>query len=159
MVRFSVTMDDSLTGTIDTSCAKKEISRSDWISEACTAHLARSNGTGVIGATSLPSAGPVLGPDHHNMPDYEEMERNFRIDVPEYFNFGLDVIDAWANKDRNKLAMIWVNQEGEEKKFTFWDLMRLSNQIVNIMIKYGVNKGDKVLIMLPRVPEWWTFTI
>ena len=55
--------------------------------------------------------------------------------------------------------MIWLNQEGVEKKFTFWDLMRLSNQIVNMMIKYGVNKGDRVLIMLPRVPEWWTFTI
>ena len=81
------------------------------------------------------------------------------IDVPEYFNFGFDVIDAWAHKDRNKLAMIWVNQEGVEKKFTFWDLMRLSNQIVNMLIKYGVNKGDRVLIMLPRVPEWWTFTI
>jgi acetyl-CoA synthetase len=79
--------------------------------------------------------------------------------VPEYFNFGFDVIDGWANKDRNKLAMIWVNQDGVEEKFTFWDLMRLSNQIVNIMIKYGVNKGDRVLIMLPRVPEWWTFTL
>ena len=78
---------------------------------------------------------------------------------PEYFNFGFDIIDAWANKDRNKLAMIWVDQEGKEKKYTFWDLMRLSNQIVNMMIKYGVNKGDRVLIMLPRVPEWWTFTL
>ena len=45
---------------------------------------------------------------------------------------GSTSIDAWANKDRNKLAMIWVNQEGVEKKFTFWDLMRLSNQIVNM---------------------------
>jgi acetyl-CoA synthetase len=58
-----------------------------------------------------------------------------------------------------QLAMIWVNQDGVEEKFTFWDLMRLSNQIMNIMIKYGVNKGDRVLIMLPRVPEWWTFTL
>ena len=159
MVRFSVTMDDGLTGTIDKSCAKKKISRSDWISEACATHLAKGNGTGTVGATTLPSAGPVMSPEDHNMPDYEEMYKNFRIDVPEYFNFGFDVIDAWANKDRNKLAMIWVNQEGEEKKFTFWDLMRLSNQIVNILTKYGINKGDKVLIMLPRVPEWWTFTL
>jgi acetyl-CoA synthetase len=87
------------------------------------------------------------------------MYRSFKIDVPEHFNFGFDIIDAWANKDRNKLAMIWVDQEGKEKKYTFWDLMRLSNQIVNMMIKYGVNKGDRVLIMLPRVPEWWTFTL
>jgi acetyl-CoA synthetase len=101
----------------------------------------------------------AAGKDEHNMPDYEAMYRDFHIDVPEYFNFGFDVIDAWAKKDRNKLAMIWVDQQGNEKKFSFWDLMRLSNQIVNMFIKYGVNKGDRVLIMLPRVPEWWTCTL
>ena len=159
MVRYSVTMDDSLAESIDKSCEKRDISRSDWINEACTTQLAKSTGTSRIGATTLPSAGPVFGPEDHNMPDYDEMFRKFAIEVPEYFNFGFDVIDAWANKDRNKLAMLWVNQEGKEKTFTFWDLMRLSNQIVNILIKYGVGKGDRVLIMLPRVPEWWTFTL
>lgn len=150
-------MDDSLTTSIDKSCEKRKISRSDWISEACTTHLIQSTGTS--GATTLPSAGAVSRQTDHNMPGYDETYRSFNIEVPEYFNFGFDVIDAWAHKDRNKLAMIWVNQEGEEKKFTFWDLMRLSNQIVNMMIKYGLNKGDRVLIMLPRVPEWWTFTL
>ena len=159
MVRYSVTMDDTLTDTIDKTCEKRKISRSDWISEACHKNLAGSSGTSTAGAPVLPSAGPVFGHNDHNMVSYDETYKNFRIDVPEYFNFGFDVIDAWANKDRNKLAMIWVNQEGVEEKFTFWDLMRLSNQIVNIMIKYGVNKGDRVLIMLPRVPEWWTFTL
>lgn len=159
MVRYSVTMDDTLTDTIDKSCEKRKISRSDWISEACHTNLAISSGTSSAGAPALPSAGPVFGHNDHNMSSYDETYKNFRIDVPEYFNFGFDVIDAWANKDRNKLAMIWVNQDGVEEKFTFWDLMRLSNQIVNIMIKYGVNKGDRVLIMLPRVPEWWTFTL
>ena len=159
MVRYSVTMDDALTDTIDKSCEKRKISRSDWISEACHKNLAGNLGTSTPGAPALPSAGPVLDRNDHNIFSYDEMYNNFRIDVPEYFNFGFDVIDGWANKDRNKLAMIWVNQDGVEEKFTFWDLMRLSNQIVNIMIKYGVNKGDRVLIMLPRVPEWWTFTI
>ena len=159
MVRYSVTMDDTLTDTIDKSCEKQKISRSDWISEACHTHLARGSGSSASGAPALPSAGPVFGHTDHNMSGYDETYKNFRIDVPEHFNFGFDVIDAWANKDRNKLAMIWVNQDGVEEKFTFWDLMRLSNQIVNIMIKYGVNKGDRVLIMLPRVPEWWTFTL
>ncbi len=158
-MRYSVTMDDTLTDTIDKSCEKRKISRSDWISEACHKNLAGSAGTSAAGAPALPSAGPVFGHNDHNMSSYDETYKNFRIDVPEYFNFGFDVIDAWANKDRNKLAMIWVNQDGVEEKFTFWDLMRLSNQIVNIMIKYGVNKGDRVLIMLPRVPEWWTFTL
>ena len=85
-----------------------------------------------------------------NMRDYDATYRDFHIEVPEYFNFGFDVIDAWAKKDRNKLAMIWTNQKGDEKKYTFWDLMRLSNQVVNMLIRYGVNKGDRVLIMLPR---------
>ncbi|MEI8330635.1 MAG: AMP-binding protein [Methanomicrobiales archaeon] len=159
MVRYSVTMDDSLAESIDKSCEKRNISRSDWINEACTTQLPKSYGTARIGTTTLPSAGPIFGPEDHNMPDYDEMFAKFAIEVPDYFNFGFDVIDAWANKDRNKLAMLWVDQEGKEKTFTFWDLMRLSNQIVNIMIKYGVTKGDRVLIMLPRVPEWWTFTL
>jgi len=159
MVRYSITMDDTLTDTIDKSCEKRKISRSDWISEACHKNLTGSSGTGTAGAPVLQSAGPVFSHTDHNMFSYDETYNDFRIDIPEYFNFGFDVIDGWANKDRNKLAMIWVNQEGREEKFTFWDLMRLSNQIVNIMIKYGVNKGDRVLIMLPRVPEWWTFTL
>jgi acetyl-CoA synthetase len=152
-------MDDNLTTTIDKSCEKRKISRSEWINEACTTYLSTSSGSDTIRANILPPAGRKIGHNDHNMPDYDDMYRSFTIEVPEYFNFGFDVIDAWANRDRNKLAMIWVNQDGDEKKFSFWDLMRLSNQIVNMMIKYGVNKGDRVLIMLPRVPEWWTFTL
>jgi len=69
------------------------------------------------------------------------------------------MVDAWAKKDRNKLAMIWVDQKGNEKKYTFFDFMRLSNQAVNICLKYGIKKGDRVMLMLPRVPEWWIFVI
>jgi len=159
MVRYSVTMDEDLTTTIDKSCEKRKISRSDWITEACTTHLMQASGASTTGPANLPFPGPVSRQVDHNMRDYDETYRSFNIAVPEFFNFGFDVIDAWAHRDRNKLAMIWVNQEGEEKKFTFWDLMRLSNQIANMMIKYSVNKGDRVLIMLPRIPEWWTFTL
>ena len=94
-----------------------------------------------------------------NPPSYEDLCANFTINVPEYYNFGFDVIDAWAKKDRNKLAMIWVDQKGNERKYTFFDLMRLSNQAVNICLKYGIKKGDRVMLMLPRTPEWWIFTI
>ncbi|MCX6688679.1 MAG: AMP-binding protein [Methanoregula sp.] len=159
MVRYSVTMDDTLTETIDRSCERRKISRSDWINEACTTQLGGTDKLTTIGAPTLHTTGTPPALDLHNMPDYETMYKKFRIEVPEYFNFGFDVIDAWAHKDRNKLAMIWVNQNGVEKKFTFWDLMRKSNQIVNMFIKYGLNKGDRVLIMLPRVPEWWMSTI
>ena len=55
--------------------------------------------------------------------------------------------------------MIWVDQKGQEKKFSFLDLANLSNQAANILLKYGINKGDRVLVMLPRIPEWWIFAI
>ncbi|WP_292521423.1 AMP-binding protein [Methanoculleus sp.] len=100
-----------------------------------------------------------MADDEQKPASYEDLCANFKIDVPEYYNFGFDVIDAWAKKDRNKLAMIWVNQQGDEKKYTFFDLMRLSNQAVNICIKYGIKKGDRVMLMLPRTPEWWIFVI
>ncbi len=95
----------------------------------------------------------------HNMLNYEETYKNFSLDVPEYYNFGFDVIDAFAREDRNKLAMIWVNQEGEEKTYTFRQLMNLSNQAANMLLKYGIKKGDRVIIMLTRIPEWWIFSI
>ena len=93
----------------------------------------------------------------HNMTDYDETKANYKIEVPEYFNFGYDVIDHWAETDRNKLAMIWVDQEGHEKKYSFRDMKNLSNQAANIFLKYNINKGDRILIMLPRIPEWWIF--
>ncbi|HJJ43016.1 MAG TPA: AMP-binding protein [Methanocorpusculum sp.] len=95
----------------------------------------------------------------HNMMDYEETYSTFSIAVPEYYNFGFDVVDAWAKKDRNKLAMIWTNQEGKEKYYTFRQMMNLSNQIANMMFKQQIGKGDRVMILLPRVPEWWTFAL
>jgi acetyl-CoA synthetase len=159
MVRYSITMEDELTENIDKSAANIGKSRSEWINEACTAFLGQ-GGTGEIWAHAAGESARSEKKDiTPNIADYDETYRDFRIEVPEYFNFGFDVIDAWAKKDRNKLAMIWVNQQGVEKKFTFWDLSRLSNQVANMFIKYGVNKGDRVLIMLPRVPEWWIFTL
>ncbi|MGC9436128.1 MAG: AMP-binding protein [Methanomicrobiales archaeon] len=148
MVRYSITMDDALVEAIDTARAIDGLSRSEWISGVCTEQLQT--------PTSL-----VHLPSHQvaNIGPYEETYRNFRITVPEYFNFGFDVIDRWAAKDRNKIAMVWVNQKGEERIYTFRDLSLLSNQVANMLIKYGITKGDRVLIMLPRVPEWWIFTI
>ncbi len=78
---------------------------------------------------------------------------------PEYFNFGYDVVDQWAGRDRNKLAMVWVNQKGEERKLTFYDLSRLSNQAANLLIKHGVTRGDRVMLMMPRMVEWWIFSL
>ena len=90
-----------------------------------------------------------------NMPDYESAYNNDRLDVPEFFNFGLDVVDKWA-EDRTKLALISVDSTGENFQYhSFWDLKILSNKYANALRDRGVKKGDRVFIMLPRIPEWY----
>ena len=88
-----------------------------------------------------------------------DLTHDFPVQAPEYFNFGYDVVDAWAVRDRNKLAMIWANQKGEEKRYTFHDLSKLSNQAANLLIKHGITSGDRVMLMLPRLPEGWIFSL
>ena len=53
---------------------------------------------------------------------YEDFQENFKFIVPENFNFAYDVVDEYAKDYPEKRAMIWCNDEGEEKIFTFKDL-------------------------------------
>ena len=87
------------------------------------------------------------------MLDYRATCREFEWRVPERFNFGADVVDAFA-ADPHHLALIWCNDKGEETRFSFADISRLSNQFANVLAAQGVAKGDRVVVMLPRVPEW-----
>ena len=157
MVRYSVTMDDDLVKAIDRIREYRDMSRSEWLNDLCTKYLNGASAKGV--QTAVPAGVQPANTREPNMTDYEAACANFRIDVPDQFNFGYDVIDRWAETDRNKLAMIWVDQEGNEKKYTFRDLRYLSNGAANILLKYGIKKGDRVMLMLPRVPEWWIFVI
>ena len=59
------------------------------------------------------------------------------LDIPEYCNCARDVIDRFAKEDPTREAMLWVNQKGEEKHFTFADLSRLSNQAANMLRANG----------------------
>lgn len=91
----------------------------------------------------------------HNMANYEETCSRFTWDIPERFNFGFDVIDRWA-KEHNKLALVSVDDFGNRaQRHTFAELSQLSNQLANVLIGHGINRGDRVLIMLPNVPEWY----
>lgn len=89
-----------------------------------------------------------------NMTDYEAERREFRLEVPEYFNFATDVIGKWAS-DPTKPAMLWIGQHGEERGLTFAHFAEYSSRAANAFSKLGIKKGDRVLVMLPRVPEWW----
>ena len=77
------------------------------------------------------------------------------MEVPEYFNFGFDVVDKWA-EDRTKLALISLDPSGEHsRQHTFWDLKVQSNRFANVLKDLGVTKGARVFLMLPRIPEWY----
>ena len=89
-----------------------------------------------------------------NMTDYEAERRNFHLDVPEQFNFATDVIGKWAS-DPHKLAMLWVGPDGEEKQITFAHFAEYSSRAANAFAQLGIKKGDRVMVMLPRFPEWW----
>jgi acetyl-CoA synthetase len=83
----------------------------------------------------------------------------FEINAPANFNFGYDVIDEIARLQPDKAAMIWVNETGEEHKFTYSDLSKKSNQVANMLIAHGVKKGDKVIAVLKRHYQFWFLTI
>ncbi|NYZ14392.1 AMP-binding protein [Azospirillum sp. RWY-5-1] len=84
---------------------------------------------------------------------YQEIEDAFRWDVPDRFNFGTDVVDRWA-RERDGLALIWENHAGEERRYTYSEIAALTNRFGNLLRAHGVKKGDRVLVILPRIPEW-----
>ncbi|MBR2847814.1 MAG: AMP-binding protein [Clostridia bacterium] len=86
---------------------------------------------------------------------YEDFKQNYKLIVPENFNFAYDIIDGWAAEDDNKPALFWCDDEGHEKEFTFGDIKRLSNKVANYYKKLGIKKGDKVMLMLRQRPEAW----
>ena len=86
---------------------------------------------------------------------YEDFKQNFTIRVPDDFNFGYDVVDAWAELEPGKKALVWCNDAGEERVFTFNDVKSLSNRICNYLVSLGIRKGDKVMLIMKRRWEYW----
>ena len=85
----------------------------------------------------------------------EDFRKNFKIEVPENFNFGYDIIDGWAEKAPQHLAMLWTNDKGEERRYTFADIKRYTDQTASYFQTLGIGKGDKVMLVLKRRAEFW----
>ncbi len=76
--------------------------------------------------------------------------------APPFFNFATDVLDRWARLRPESQALWHVNAATRaEQKFTFAQLAALSRQAASFLRDSGVKRGDRVLLMLPRVPQWW----
>jgi medium-chain acyl-CoA synthetase len=88
------------------------------------------------------------------MTDYNKEYEEFKWDVPEYYNFAGEVIDKWA-QDKEKLALLWVDDNGTEIKKTFNDISVASKKLANVLKTQGIGQGDVVIVVLPRNIEWW----
>jgi acyl-coenzyme A synthetase/AMP-(fatty) acid ligase len=91
----------------------------------------------------------------HNLADYESTCASFQWDRPTQFNFATDVIDDWARRAPLQLAMHWIDDYGHEVKRTFADISTSSQRLCNVLTKLGVKRGDTLLLVLPRLPQWW----
>lgn len=88
----------------------------------------------------------------------EDFIKNLKINVPENFNFGYDIVDAWAEKEPNKPALLWTNDKGEHQQYSFADIKRYSDMTASYFQSLGIGRGDMVMLILKRRVEFW-FTI
>lgn len=90
---------------------------------------------------------------------YEDFKTNYRVNMPENFNFAYDVVDAWASEAPDKTAMVWCNDAGDERTFSFLDFKQLSDKAANLFKKCGLGKGDVVMLILKRRWQYWVCTL
>ena len=86
---------------------------------------------------------------------FEDFQKNFKILFPENFNFAYDIVDAYARDSPEKLAMIWCDDNEEERIFTFKDLKYYSDKAANFFAKHGIGKGDYVMLTLKSRYQFW----
>ena len=95
----------------------------------------------------------------HDFIDVEEDENGTPLSVKfkntEHFNFAFDLVDALAKRDPGKLAMLYVAKDLSEKRFTFTDMKKASNQCANYFKSLGIKKGDRVMLVLKRHYQFW----
>ena len=89
----------------------------------------------------------------------EDFRENFKIEVPDKFNFGYDIVDGWAEKEPERLAMLWTNDKDEERRFTFADMKHYTDQTASYFQSLGIGKGGCVMLILKRRAEFWFSTV
>lgn len=86
---------------------------------------------------------------------YEEMQQRLKLRIPENFNFAFDIVDEYARLCPEKRALVWCNDKGEEKQFSFGEISRLSKRLAASLYKMGIRKGDFVMLIMKRRAEYW----
>ncbi|XP_066546305.1 acyl-coenzyme A synthetase ACSM3, mitochondrial [Amia ocellicauda] len=100
-----------------------------------------------------------------NFTDYDSLRQLYNPQVPPHFNFAKDVLDKWSEKEKSGAkvqtpALWWVNDAGEEIKWSFEELGFHSRRTANVLLgACDLQQGDRALLILPRVPEWWLVNV
>lgn len=90
--------------------------------------------------------------------DFEDFKKNYELKVPEHFNFAYDIVDEWAKIEPDKNALLWTNDQGEHKQYSFAEIKEQSDKTASFFQSLGIKKGDMVMAILKRRYEFW-FTI
>lgn len=86
---------------------------------------------------------------------YQDFMDNFKVRVPENFNFAYDVVDRWAETEPDKPALLWTNDRGECHQFTFAEMKHYSDQTASFFRSIGIGRGDMVMLILKRHYQFW----
>jgi acetyl-CoA synthetase len=90
--------------------------------------------------------------------NFDDFKTNYELYVPEDFNFSYDVVDGWADTNPDKQALLWTNDRGESRSYSFGEIKEISDRTAGYLSSTGIRKGDMVMAILKRRPEFW-FTI
>ena len=90
---------------------------------------------------------------------YKEFKADFKIRIPENFNFAYDVVDEIADGNPDKTAMVWCDDKGKEAIFTFGQMKYYSDKAASFFKSLGIRKGDPVMLILKRRFEFWFCTL
>ncbi|MEG0010828.1 MAG: AMP-binding protein [Muribaculaceae bacterium] len=93
--------------------------------------------------------------DQTEFESYDDFMKNFKINVPDNFNFGYDVVDVWAKTHPDKNALLWTNDKGEKIQFSFADIKRESDKTAAFFQSLGIGRGDMVMLILKRRYQFW----
>lgn len=96
-----------------------------------------------------------IGRNRDSFASLDEAKKEYKVTYPENFNFAYDVMDVLAEKKPNELALLYLSNEWEEKRFTFLDLKKWSNKTANYFTSQGIKKGDRVMLVLKRSYLFW----
>ena len=85
----------------------------------------------------------------------EDFIKNFKVEVPENFNFGYDIVNAWAAEQPEKKAILWTNDQGAEHQYTYAELKEKTDATASYFQSLGIGHGDMVMLILKRRIEFW----